>query len=68
MNYAKTGNNGGSTGGKGSSGTAVKGGNSSNVKDMPKTGMADVPRMLLVVILIALGGIQIVTTIPMKKE
>lgn len=71
MNYAKTGNNGGSAGGngsKGSSGTAVKGGSSSNVKDMPKTGMADVPRMLLVVILIALGSIQIVTTIPMKKE
>ena len=66
MNYANTGKNGGSTGGN--SGSQVKGGSYSNAKDMPKTGMADVPRMLLVIILIALGCIQIVTTIPLKKE
>ena len=48
-----------------SNGNTVKG---SNAKDMPKTGMADVKRMLAVIILITLGCIQLVTTIPIKKK
>ena len=69
MNYASTGNTGnGKTGGQTAvkgSGTGAKG---SNAKDMPKTGMADVPRMLAVIILITLGCIQLVSTIPVKKD
>ena len=64
MNYANTGKNGGSASNTGSAGSGVK---KSNVKDMPKTGMADVPRILLVIILITFGCIEIITTIPFKK-
>ena len=65
MNYATTGKGGGSSVNYQSNGNTVKG---SNAKDMPKTGMADVKRMLAVIILITLGCIQLVTTIPIKKK
>ena len=65
MNYATTGKGGGSNVNYQGKGNTVKG---SNAKDMPKTGMADVRRMLAVIILITLGCIQLVTTIPIKKK
>ncbi|MBQ9865572.1 MAG: hypothetical protein IJM34_00980 [Lachnospiraceae bacterium] len=65
MNYATTGKGGGSNVNYQGKGNIVKG---SNAKDMPKTGMADVRRMLAVIILITLGCIQLVTTIPIKKK
>ncbi len=64
MNYATT----GTGSGKISSGGVVKGGSVSNAKDMPKTGMADVPRMLIVIILIAVGSIELITTMPFIKK
>ncbi|MCR5250664.1 MAG: hypothetical protein K6E50_08680 [Lachnospiraceae bacterium] len=58
---------GGSGNGKGGSGSA------SNApvnygKDMPKTGNADVPRMLLVIVLFAAGCIELVSTIPIRRR